>query len=332
MSKALVTGVSGQDGWFMAEYLRDLGYDVLSLVRTSRYGLDGSEVPAGTRPIYGDVTDPAFVMSTLKTEMPDEVYNFAGQTFVAASWHNPDIFIRTNTLAVLYFCEAIRRHSPESKLYIACSSEQFGDSPPPQNEQTPMRPISIYGLSKKAAFDTGVVYRKSYGSKITCGVVFNHESTRRGQWFVSQKVTRFIAMIRKGIARPGERLQLGYKAGIRDWGSAKDYVRIMHAAVNKGIDVCVIGTGIGRTVEEFVNLAFRLNDLDAGEWVEYDYQANLRPTEPKGFIADTTKLKNLGLVPQEKIEDVLQEMVYAWEERFTRDANVARLSVLHSHS
>lgn len=319
MPKALITGVSGQDGWFMAEYLQSLGYEVVSVLRTSRYSLDGLAIPRDVRPLYGDVTDPAFVMATVKTEQPDEIYNFAGQTFVAASWLNPDVFFRTNTLAVLYFCEAIRHHSPHSRLYIACSSEQFGDSPPPQDESTPMRPISNYGASKKAAFDIGVIYQKSYGLKITRGVAFNHESARRGQWFLSQKVTRFIAMIRKGLVSPGERLKLGYKAGIRDWGSAREYVRIMHAVLNKGLDVCVIGTGIGRTVEEFVQLSFQLYGMDYREWVDFDYEANLRPTEPKGFIANIANLNGSGLAPKEKIEDVLREMVSAWERKFDKE-------------
>ena len=299
----------------MAEYLVSLGYDVISMVRTSRYMMAGSEVPKGTRAIYGDITDAAFVIATVKEEKPDEIYNFAGQTFVAASWTNPETFLRTNALAVSTFCEAIRQHSPDSRLYVACSSEQFGDSLPSQNEMTPMRPISIYGVSKKAAFDIGHVHRKSYGSNITCGVAFNHESTRRGQWFLSPKVARFIAMVRNGTVRSGEHLQLGYKVGVRDWGSASEYVRIMHAVVNQGIDVCVIGTGIGRTVDEFCKLAFGMFDLDADDWVVYDTELNLRPTEPEGFTADITKLKSLGLAPKEKLEDVLAEMVYDWEHR-----------------
>lgn len=319
MPNALVTGVSGQDGWFMAEHLQRLGYDVISVVRTSRYSLDGGQIPLGTRPLYGDVTDPAFVMAIVKAERPDEIYNFAGQTFVAASWANPDIFFRTNTLAVLYFCEAIRQHSPDTNLYLACSSEQFGDTPPPQNERAPMRPISNYGASKKAAFDIATVYRKSYGCKITCGVAFNHESTRRGEWFLSQKVTRFIARVNKNLVQPGERLKLGYKLGIRDWGSAKEYVQIMHAVVNRGLDVCVIGTGIGRTVAEFVALTFRLNGLEAEEWVDFDYEANLRPTEPKGFIANIARLERLGLAPKMTLEEVLQEMVAAWEAKFQKE-------------
>ena len=321
MPKALITGISGQDGWFMAEYLRSLNYDVVSVVRTSRYRLGGSEIPAGTRPIYGDVTDPSFVTSIVATEKPDEIYNFAGQTFVAASWFNPDVFFRTNTLGVLYFCEAIRHHSPNSRLYIACSSEQFGETPPPQNELTAMRPISNYGASKKAAFDIGVVYQRSYGCQITCGVTFNHESVRRGEWFISQKITRFIAMVRKGVVERGARLKLGYKSGIRDWGSAREYVRIMHALVNKGTNVCVIGTGVGRTVEEFVKLSFDLHGMNYQEWVDFDHLANLRPTEPEGFVADIAQLKSLGLVPKEKIEDVLSEMVVAWEDRFDLQRN-----------
>lgn len=299
----------------MAEYLASLDYDVISMVRTSRYMLGGSEVPHGTRAIYGDITDAAFVIATIKEEKPDEIYNFAGQTFVAASWTNPETFLRTNALAVSTFCEAIRQHSPDSRLYIACSSEQFGDSLPPQDELTPMRPVSMYGVSKKAAFDIGHVHRRSYGSNITCGVAFNHESTRRGQWFLSPKIARFIAMVRNGMIQPGEHLQLGYKSGIRDWGSAKEYVRIMHALVNKGVDVCVIGTGMGRTVEEFCRLAFGIFDLDADAWVEYETEINLRPTEPEGFIADTTKLKSLGLSVDETLEDVLAEMVNDWEHR-----------------
>ena len=208
----------------MAEYLVRLGYEVISVVRTSRYALDGLEVPSGTRPMYGDVTDATFVMSTVMAEKPDEIYNFAGQTFVAASWHNPDVFFRTNALAVLYFCESLRLHSPHSKLYIACSSEQFGDQPPPQDERSPMRPISNYGVSKKAAFDTGIVYRKSYGSQTTCGVVFNHESTRRGQWFLSQKVTRFVARVRKGMVRPGDRLVSGQPSSSTARGSFLPFV------------------------------------------------------------------------------------------------------------
>jgi len=190
-----------------------------------------------------------------------------------------------------------------------------------------MAPISNYGVSKKSAFDIGAVYRKSYGLKITCGVAFNHESPRRGQWFLTQKVTRFIAMVRYGMVRRrlggmprgsgdyGERLQLGYKAGIRDWGNAEEYVRIMHAVLQRGLGECVIGTGIGRTVEDFVALTFELHDLDPQEWVDYDFEANLRPTEPEGFVADIATLQKLGLAPKDKIEDVLQEMVSAWEHR-----------------
>lgn len=315
MPKALVTGVSGQDGWFMAEYLVSLGYEVISMVRTSRYMMAGSEVPTGTRAIYGDITDANFVIATVNGEKPDEIYNFAGQTFVAASWTNPETFLQTNALAVSTLCEAIRQHSPDSRLYVACSSEQFGDSLPAQNELTPMRPISIYGVSKKAAFDIGHVHRKSYGSNITCGIAFNHESTRRGQWFLSPKVARFIAMVRNGTIKPGEHLELGFRSGIRDWGSAKEYIRIMHAAVNKGVDVCVIGTGIGRSVDEFCKMSFGLFDLDADEWVQYDNEINLRPTEPEGFIADITKLSGLDLAPKEKLEDVLGEMVEDWEYR-----------------
>lgn len=321
MPKAIVTGVSGQDGWYMAEYLLGLEYEVVSVVRTSRYSLDGAEVPKGTRPVYGDITDPVFVTSLVKNEKPDEIFNFAGQTFVAASWENPDVFFRTNAMGVLYFLEAIRQHSPDTGIYLACSSEQFGSTSPPQNEDTLMAPISNYGVSKKAAFDLGAVYQKSYGLKITRGVSFNHESPRRGQWFLTQKITRFIAMIRNGTVRPGERLQLGFKSGIRDWGNAEEYVRIMHAVLQNGVEACVIGTGIGRTVEEFVRLTFELHDLVSRDWVDYDFEANLRPTEPEGFVADITTLQKLGLTPKEKIEDVLQEMVSAWEHRF-RDSKV----------
>lgn len=316
MPKAIVTGVSGQDGWYMAEYLLGLGYEVVSVVRTSRYSLDGLEVPKGTRPVYGDISDPVFVTAIVKNEKPDEIFNFAGQTFVAASWENPDVFFRTNAMGVLYFLEAIRQHSPDTGIYLACSSEQFGSTPPPQSENTAMAPISQYGVSKKAAFDLGAVYRKSYGLKITRGVAFNHESPRRGQWFLTQKITRFIAQVRNGMIRPGEKLQLGYKSGIRDWGNAEEYVRVMHAVLQNGVESCVIGTGIGRTVEEFVRLTFELHDLVSRDWVEYDVEANLRPTEPEGFVADITTVQKLGLAPKDKIEDVLQEMVSVWEHRF----------------
>jgi GDPmannose 4,6-dehydratase len=262
-------------------------------------------LPAGVNGHEGDLTDPEAVARSIRAAQPDECYHLAAQTFVAGHEFATVQANVTGTLAVL---EALRNHAPQSRLFIAGSSEMFGDPPScPQDESTPLRPRNVYGVTKAAAFHLMSVYRQQHGVFGCCGILYNHESPRRGVQFVTRKITRGVALIRRGQTRE---LRLGNLDAIRDWGHARDYVRAMWLMLQQDRpDDYVIATGKGRTVREFVQTAFRVAGLD---WQEYVHVAPefFRPAEATPLIGCADKARRqLGWAPETSFDDLVAEMV-----------------------
>ena len=257
MKKALITGITGQDGSYLAELLLDKGYEVYGLMRRKsglNYGNAG-HLKKQIRFIDGDMTDYASLAGALKQSMPDEVYNLAAQSFVATSWTQPLLTTQVNALGVSNIIEAIRQIKPDAKFYQASTSEMFGlVQETPQSENTPFYPRSPYGVAKLYGHWITKNYRESYGMYTCSGILFNHESERRGHEFVTRKITAAVAAIVKGTQ---EILELGNLSAKRDWGHAEDYVHAMYLMLQqKTADDFVIASGETHTVREFSGKAF----------------------------------------------------------------------------
>lgn len=303
MKTALITGITGQDGSYLAELLLDKGYAVHGIIRrsssfnTARIDRIFDKVTLH----YGDVTDPGSLGRIIGTVKPDEVYNLAAQSHVKVSFEQPSFTSIVNTQGALNVLEAVRDYRDatghEVRVYQASSSEMFGSSPPPQNEATPFRPCSPYGVSKVAAFHWAVNFRESYGLFVANGILFNHESPRRGETFVTRKITRAATRIAAGLQ---SELVLGNLYAKRDWGFAGDYVEAMWRMLQqeKPDDFC-IGTGQSMEVRKWVDMTFHMCGLR--KWAEFvrTDERYLRPTEVNALQADATKARNvLGWVPQ----------------------------------
>lgn len=305
MKKAFITGITGQDGSYLAEFLLHKGYEVHGLIRrastfnTHRIDhLFQDPHVAGLRLHlhYGDLSDGSRLTTLLSTIRPDEVYHLAAQSHVRVSFDEPEHTGDVTGLATTRLLEAIRLVSPESKFYQASSSEMFGATPPPQNEETPFYPRSPYGAAKVYSYWMTRNYREAYGIFACNGILFNHESPRRGETFVTRKITRAAARIKLGMQ---DKLFLGNLDAVRDWGYAPEYVEAQWLMLQADQpDDYVVATNTAATVAEFLEASFGALDLDWRNHVEFDPRY-LRPTEVDALIGDYSKAKaRLGWEPQ----------------------------------
>jgi GDPmannose 4,6-dehydratase len=307
--KALITGITGQDGSYLAELLLSKGYDVHGLVRRTSQD-NHNNIRHFENDVtfhYGDMQDSESINTAIKKVMPDEIYNLAAMSQVRISYDSPTSTFDINTLGFLRIMEAVKRLNPDAKIYQACSSEMFGKvQETPQKETTPFYPRSPYGTSKAAAFYMGRAYREGYGMNIYNGILFNHESPRRGDTFLSKKVVKQAVEIKKGLR---DKLILGNLDAKRDWGYAKEYVEWIYQIVQSEPDDYLICTGETHSVKEWVKLTFELLSLDWKKYVEFDDDLK-RPAEVDLLLGDYSKSKQkLGFEPQVKFKDLVQIMV-----------------------
>ena len=318
MKVALITGVAGQDGSYLAELLLDKGYEVHGLLRRSpqeshKVRLEGIlSVPERKDNFFlhfGDVTDASSLARLVTKIRPDEVYNLAAQTHVRVSFELPEQTLNVTALGTLRLLEAIRTAGLSCRFYQASSSEIFGTAPSPQNENSPLRPQSPYGCAKAVAHLLTLSYRQAYGIWGASGIMFNHESPRRGETFVTRKITRAVARIAAGEQK---HLFLGNLDARRDWGFAGDYVEAMWQILQADEpDDYVVGTGKSHSVREFCEMAFGYAGLNYKKYIKYDSKLE-RPAEVADLRADTTKAeKGLGWKPKVSFEELVEMMVDA---------------------
>jgi GDPmannose 4,6-dehydratase len=304
MKKALITGVTGQDGSYLAELLLAKGYEVHGLVRRSssfntkridHLYKEPNDAEARLFLHFSDLTDSSRLISLLLKIQPDEVYNLAAQSHVRVSFDEPEFTGEVTGLGTTRLLEAIRLTRIPARFYQASSSEMFGATPPPQSELTPFYPRSPYGVAKLYSYWITRNYRESYGLHASNGILFNHESPRRGSTFVTRKITRAVANIATGRQ---EELYLGNLDAVRDWGYAPDYVVAMWQMLQQAEpDDYVIATGIGMSVQEFLEASFGRVNLDWQKYVRFD-ERYLRPAEVDSLIGDSSKAESvLGWKP-----------------------------------
>ena len=315
--KVLITGITGQDGSFLSELLLEKGYDVHGIVR--RISTHSREqrvwrVPGIVNLHEGSLDNPASISSIISSVRPDHVYHLAAQSDVGASYEDPFTTMSVNVMGTQYVLEACRRHCPKTKIYFAGSSEQFGPyATPPMNEQTFMRPISPYAVSKISGYNMCGFYRDCYDMFIARGILFNHESPRRGEEFVTRKITRAVARI---LAGKQDTLKLGNIKARRDWGHAKDYVRAMWMMLDREYpDDFVIATGRSHSVSDFCKMAFEVVGIDWKTVVESD-AGLLRDGDIPDLVGNASKASSLlGWTPKYSFQDLVKDMVEADVER-----------------
>jgi GDPmannose 4,6-dehydratase len=316
--KALITGITGQDGSYLAELLLHKGYEVHGIIRrastfnTSRIDhiyIDPHDPDARLFLHYGDISDSEQINGIIYNVKPDEIYHLGAQSHVRVSFDIPEYTGNTTGLSTTRILEAIRRSGNGIKFYQASSSELYGASPPPQSENTPFRPRSPYACAKLYAFWMVSNYREGYNMFASNGILFNHESPRRGETFVTRKITRGISRI---LARKDKYLYLGNMDAKRDWGYSPEYVECMWKILQYDKpDDFVIGTGESHSVKEFVEKAFSYAGLDWNDHVRIDPKY-FRPTEVESLIADQSKSKKLlGWEPKIKFNDLVKIMMDA---------------------
>ncbi len=320
MPRALITGVTGQDGSYLAEFLLEKGYEVIGMVRrTSTVNFDRIyHIQEKITLVQGDLLDQSSMMDIIAEYQPDEVYNLAAQSFVPTSWKQPVLTGEFTALGVTRILEAIRLVKPDAKFYQASSSEMFGKvREVPQNENTPFYPRSPYGVAKVYGHWITVNYRESYGIYAVSGILFNHESPRRGLEFVTHKVTYGAAKIKLGLANE---LRLGNLDARRDWGYAPDYVRAMWLMLQQDEpDDYVIATGETHSVRELCEIAFGYLGLDYRDYVVQDPRY-YRPAEVDLLVGDASKAKRkLGWEPSVSFEELIKIMVDADMENLQRE-------------
>ena len=318
MKKALISGITGQDGSYLAEYLLSLGYEVHGLKRRSSSFNTGRVDhlyvdlhTSGARFIlhYADLHDASSLAFLLEEIRPDEIYNLGAQSHVKVSFEVPEYTSDVVALGTLRVLEAIRRKGMRCRFYQASSSEMFGNTPAPQSEASPFHPRSPYACAKVFAHQITVNYRESYGLHASCGILFNHESPRRGETFVTRKITRAVARIKLGLQ---EKVYLGNLDARRDWGFAGDYVKAMWTMLQQDTpDDYVIGTGEAHSVREFTEAAFAHAGLDWRDYVLIDSQY-FRPSEVFDLRADSLKARRvLGWEPTVGFAELVRMMVDA---------------------
>jgi GDPmannose 4,6-dehydratase len=316
--KALITGVTGQDGSYLAEFLLKKGYEIHGLIRrastfnTTRINhlyQDPHDPAAHFFLHYGDLTDSGQLSNLIYNIQPEEVYHLGAQSHVRVSFDMPEFTGDITGLGTTRLLEAIRRSGIKTKFYQASSSELFGDSPPPQNESSPMQPRSPYAAAKLYAYWMVRNYREAYGLFAVNGILFNHESPRRGETFVTRKITRAVTRIKLGIQK---KLYLGNLEAKRDWGYAPDFVEVMWLMLQQDQpEDFVIATGESHSVREFVEEAFSYVDLDWREFVEIDPRY-FRPTEVEFLLGDANRARQkLGWQPRVTFKELVRIMVDA---------------------
>jgi GDPmannose 4,6-dehydratase len=338
MGKALITGITGQDGSYLAEYLLSKGYEVHGMIRkASTFNTDRIEHiyqdphDAGARLFlhYGDLVNSEQLTNLIYNIRPDEVYHLGAQSHVKVSFEMPEYTGSVSGLGTTRILEAIRRSGIKARFYQASSSEIFGNTPAPQNEETPFYPRSPYSIAKAYSYWITVNYREAYRIFAANGILFNHESPRRGETFLSRKVTRAIARIMAGVQN---KVFLGNLDARRDYGYAPEYVEVMWRMLQHDVpDDYVVGTGVAPTMREFVHEAFGYAGMDWQEYVEID-QRYFRPTEVDFLQADSSKAqKLLGWSPKVTYKELARIMVDADMEAMGLEPIGEGLSILEQH-
>lgn len=313
MSKpsALITGVTGQDGSYLAELLLSKGYKVHGIMRrASNFNtqrVDHLYSNPDFKLHYGDVQDGSSLRNIIKISDPIEVYHLGAQSHVRVSFDMPEYTADVTAVGTLRLLEALRQTKPESRFYFAGSSEMFGAAQAPQNEETPFYPRSPYGASKVFGYWITVNYRESYNMHASCGILFNHESPRRGETFVTRKITRAATRIKLGLQ---DKLELGNLDAKRDWGFAGDYVQAMWMMLQQDKpDDYVIATGKSYSIREWLDLCFGMLELDWTKYVEINPRL-FRPAEVDHLEGNNNKaVQKLGWVPQTGIKELAQIMI-----------------------
>lgn len=314
MATALITGVTGQDGSYLAEYLTELGYEIYGLVRRSStknyWRISNLLNNDSFHLIEGDLEDQVSLNHAVNDSEPDEVYNLAAQSFVGTSFKQPLYTGNVTGMGVTRILEAVRRHAPEARVYQASTSELFGEvQETPQNEGTPFHPRSPYGVAKLFGHWSTINYRESYDMYAVCGILFNHESPRRGEDFVTRKITLGAARIKEDIQ---EKLRLGNLDAKRDWGDARDYVTAMHKMLQQDandLQDYVVGTGRTHTVRRCAEIAFDEIGLDYEDHVIVDEEF-YRPAEVNVLQSDPSKIvEDLDWEPTITFEEMIRNMV-----------------------
>ncbi len=320
MKRALITGITGQDGSYLSELLLEKGYEVHGVIRRSstfntdridHIYRDPHDARARLFLHYGDLHDSSGLRRILEQVRPDEVYNLGAQSHVKVSFEQPEYTADVVGLGTLRLLEAVRDYAGRTdhkvRTYQASSSEMYGSTPPPQSETTPFHPRSPYAVSKVAAHYYAVNYREAYGLFISSGILFNHESPRRGETFVTRKITRAVGRIKMGLQ---EKLYLGNLEAKRDWGFAGDYVEAMWRMLqHTEPHDYVVATGEAHSVREFVELAFERAGLDWKKYVEMDPRY-LRPSEVDNLQGDPSKARHeLGWQPRVTFQGLVEMMV-----------------------
>ena len=323
MKKAFITGIGGQDGSYLAEYLLELGYEVHGIVRRNstpeNQDVRLSNLEGKIHTYYGDLLDQGGIEKLLDKIQPDEIYNIAAQSHVRISFDIPQFTVQTNAVGVLNMLEAYRRSCPNAKFYQASSSEMFGLSVEEDNfqrETTIMNPVSPYGCSKVFGYNIVRNYRRAYKLHATNGILFNHESPRRGSNFVTNKVAKAAARIKLGLQ---DKLELGNMDSYRDWGHSYDYVRAMHLMLqhDKPGD-WVVSTMETHSVREMCELVFSHLGLDYKDYVVQNPKF-LRPEELPYLRGDSTKIRTeLGWKPTYTFKEMMEEMVDYWLKFFSK--------------
>ena len=324
MRRALITGISGQDGSFLAELLLAKGYEVHGVIRRSSsistHRLDAiyadPHVPDARLHLhYGDLADGSALRDLIAAVQPEELYHLAAQSHVKVSFELPEYTADVTGVGTLRVLDAVRHVKPDCRVYQASSSEMFGSAPPPQNEETPFHPRSPYGVAKVFGYHATVNYREAYGLFASNGILFNHESERRGETFVTRKVTRGAATIAAGVT---DKLYLGNLDSRRDWGFAGDYVDAMWRMLQHDEpDDFVVATGIAHSIRELCQIAFDRVGLDWEKYVEIDPRYH-RPAEVDDLRGDASKAKAvLGWEPTLTFEQLVHRMVDADRDALT---------------
>jgi len=318
MKKALITGITGQDGSYLAEFLLHKGYQVHGIIRrastfnTERIDhifKDMHESNVRLWLAYGDLSDGEQILNIIYNMKPDEIYHLGAQSHVRVSFDLAEYTGNITALGTTRILEALRRSGNKTKFYQASSSEMFGSTKPPQNENSPFMPRSPYACAKLYSYWVCRNYREGYGMFASNGILFNHESPRRGETFVTRKVTRAVANI---VAGKQKKLYLGNLKAKRDWGFAPEYVEIMWKMLQqKRPDDYVIGTGESHSIEELVSLAFRYVGLNYKKYVEID-KRYFRPTEVESLISDSSKAsRDLKWKPKIRFKELIKIMIDA---------------------
>ena len=316
--KAFITGIGGQDGSYLAEYLLDLGYEVYGIVRRNstpehqQSRLDNIRNHPNLHVSYGDLLDISGIERLLSQIKPDEIYNIAAQSHVRISFEIPQFTVQTNALGVVNILEAMKNNCPQAKFYQASSSEMFGsavDEDGYQRETTRMNPVSPYGCAKVFGYNIVRNYRNAYKLHLSNGILFNHESPRRGSNFVTNKVVKAAVRIKLGLQKE---LELGNLDAYRDWGHSKDYVKAMHLILQQSNPGdWVVATGETRSVRDMCKYVFEKLDLNYKDYVIQN-QKFLRPEELKYLKGDSTRMRELGWKPEYTFESMMDEMVEFW--------------------